>query len=312
MRIRYLSLFAGIGGFELGLQEAISSNSLRQCEAQCVGYSEIDPNCIAIYQTRFPHAVNVGDIRHVDFRPWRGSVDLIMAGFPCQDLSTIRGSTEGLRGSKSSLFFELLRCLQECQPRFFVIENVVMSHKNREEISQALGVNPVLFNSAPWTAQNRERLFWCNFPISMSQLTPNVTFEEQLDPKETVKHLAHSPKFLKYLANPVWSKSKQAWVPRWRSYPYIHDSANLYSRCIPRCLAHFNVLIDRRFDPPLIRKLSVAEVTRLQGFPEDWTRVPGVCATQQYFALGNAVSVPVVQFIMHSLLEIQNGSRKSL
>jgi site-specific DNA-cytosine methylase len=290
--LRYLSLFSGIGGFELGLQCVFPLST-------CLGFSEIDPHCISIYQYWFPNHPCLGDIRKVNFASFRGKVDLVVAGFPCQDLSIIKaGTRSGLFGDRSILFFELLRCLKECNPRFFLIENVASMPKEAKEIiSQCLGVDPILLNSAPFTAQRRARLFWCNFPLSLTIPKPITCFSRQLDALHQVSHLMHSPQFVRYLLAPVG----QAGKPRFLEYGLVHHSDSMTSKCIPRRVPNFNVLIDKRFDPPVFRKLSIAEISRLQGFPLNWTGQNKVSLTQQYQALGNAVTVPVIEFLMRNL-----------
>jgi site-specific DNA-cytosine methylase len=76
------------------------------------------------------------------------------------------GSREGLAGEKSKLFFEFVRALKEVQPRYFLLENnASMSKENRDIISSYMGCEPVLINSANFSAQTRKRLYWTNIPI---------------------------------------------------------------------------------------------------------------------------------------------------
>src|SRR6185503_15255968 len=93
-------LFAGIGGFELGLSRAGHQASL---------LCEIDPAAKAVLKARFPGKRLVDDIRTVRQLPKQ--VDLVCAGFPCQDLSSV-GQKEGIKGSKSSLVGEVFRILR--------------------------------------------------------------------------------------------------------------------------------------------------------------------------------------------------------
>src|SRR3954471_19416223 len=134
--MRYLSLFSGIGGFELGISRVFP-------DATCVGYCEINPNCRRIYHEHFPtHPLlgEDGDVRNVDFTKFRGKVDLVVAGFPCQDLSTINRKRKGLKGEKSSMLIHVLRCLQELDyAPYFLVENVAsMKGMDRDAISDLL------------------------------------------------------------------------------------------------------------------------------------------------------------------------------
>ena len=81
--MKYLSLFSGIGGFECAINQVFK-------KAQCLGFSEIDKMATKVYLEHFPDHPALGDITQVDFRPFRGQVDLVVGGFACQDLSSIR------------------------------------------------------------------------------------------------------------------------------------------------------------------------------------------------------------------------------
>jgi DNA (cytosine-5)-methyltransferase 1 len=118
------SLFTGIGGFDLA--------ALRiGCEV--VWQSEIEPFCHKVLETRFPDAKRFGDIRELG-KHNLDPVDLICAGFPCQDVS-VAGKRAGLAGARTGLFFEAARILQEIRPTWFLFENVpglLSSNKGRD------------------------------------------------------------------------------------------------------------------------------------------------------------------------------------
>ncbi|CAI5508793.1 unnamed protein product [Closterium sp. Naga37s-1] len=99
-------------------------------------------------------------------------VDLLVGGFPCQDLSSMNRNRVGLHGPRSGLFFHLLRLIQQLSPRWFLVENVAsMQWMDRDEISKYLGVPPVCIDCADLTAQARRRLFWTNLPLP-AQMPP--------------------------------------------------------------------------------------------------------------------------------------------
>ena len=107
------SLFAGIGGFDLGFERA---------GIELDWQVEIDHKCQETLTTHFPNTERLSDVREVgrhNLRP----VDVICGGFPCQDLS-VAGRRKGLAGERSGLYFQFHRILKECRPRWFVIENV--------------------------------------------------------------------------------------------------------------------------------------------------------------------------------------------
>lgn len=113
--MKYLSLFSGIGGFDIAFTRA---------GMVCVGMCEIDPRCREVLQRNSPDIPIYNDVKEIGVNTHeRGSVDLVCGGFPCQDLS-IAGKRKGLAGERSGLWFEFARIIDELEPRWVVIENV--------------------------------------------------------------------------------------------------------------------------------------------------------------------------------------------
>ena len=109
--------------------------------------SEVDKYAIQITQKNFPQTIQLGDIKTVWSRNLP-QIDLIMGGSPCQDLS-IAGKRAGLGGERSGLFWHFVRLVRTCKPKYFLLENVAsMTKENRDIMSEALGVEPILINSA--------------------------------------------------------------------------------------------------------------------------------------------------------------------
>jgi DNA-cytosine methyltransferase len=114
-----VSLFAGIGGFDLALER----NGVK-----VVASVEIDKHAQGVLRKQFPNSQILGDIQEVSgeqlisagFTPQHG---VIVGGFPCQDLS-VAGKRAGLAGARSGLFWEICRLLDETQARYFILENV--------------------------------------------------------------------------------------------------------------------------------------------------------------------------------------------
>ena len=113
VEMNFGSLFAGIGGIDLGLERA---------GMRCKWQVEIDDYASRVLEKHWPRVKRHRDIRTF---PTSGdwSVDLIAAGFPCQDLS-IAGKGEGLDGKQSGLFFEVIRVVGEIRPKYVLLENV--------------------------------------------------------------------------------------------------------------------------------------------------------------------------------------------
>ena len=164
--MKFLDLFAGIGGFRMGLE------SLGH---ECVGFCEIDKfarkSYKAIYDTE--GEIELHDITQVtdeEWRKFRGTVDIICGGFPCQAFS-IAGKRKGfLDETRGTLFFEIARAAKEIQPSLLFLENVkgLLSHDKGRTFRTILSTLDELGYDAEWqllnskdfgVPQNRERVF---------------------------------------------------------------------------------------------------------------------------------------------------------
>ena len=108
------SLFSGIGGFDLAAEQAGFENAFH-CE-----WNEFGQKILKHY---WKNSVSYGDITKTDFTIWRGRVDIVTSGFPCQDIS-IAGKRAGIHGERSGMFFENIRAVNEIRPRIAIWENV--------------------------------------------------------------------------------------------------------------------------------------------------------------------------------------------
>lgn len=158
--MKYLSLFSGIGGFELGLE-----NSSKDFE--CIGYAEIDKYAKNIYEKHFNHK-DLGDVTKLD--PFDlEDFDLLVGGFPCQAFS-VAGNQKGFDDTRGTLFFEIERILKEKKPKYFLLENVrnLLSHDKGRTFSIMVQILVDLGYYVRWDVlnskdfgvpQSRERIY---------------------------------------------------------------------------------------------------------------------------------------------------------
>ena len=111
--MRYISVFSGI--------EAASC-AFGTLGMEPVAFAEVDKHASAVLAAHYPDIPNLGDVTKVDWKEYRGKVDLVVGGSPCQSFS-ITGKREGLKG-ESGLMYEFIRCVREVRPRWFLWENV--------------------------------------------------------------------------------------------------------------------------------------------------------------------------------------------
>ncbi len=124
--------------------------------------SEIDKYAIKVTQKNYPNTKQIGSVTEVKGKDLP-KIDLIICGSPCQGFS-FAGKQLNFNDPRSALFFQFVRLLRECKPKYFLLENVRMKKEYQEIISEYLGVEPVMINSALVSAQNRVRLYWTNIP----------------------------------------------------------------------------------------------------------------------------------------------------
>jgi DNA (cytosine-5)-methyltransferase 3A len=166
--INVLSLFDGISCARLALDKA-------NIKVNTYYASEIDKYAIAISKKNYPSIIPIGCVENISFIDntlishiddmitfKNPSIDLIIGGSPCQDLSIANKGREGLAGKRSGLFWEYVRIVKEIRPKYFILENVAsMPKEAKMVITEALfGVTPNIINASLVSAQQRKRLFW--------------------------------------------------------------------------------------------------------------------------------------------------------
>jgi len=168
--VKFISLFTGIGGLDLGLERA---------GMECVAQVEIDDFCQKVLTKHWANVPKYKDVRDVG-KENLPSADLICGGFPCQDVS-LAGARKGLKGKRSTLWSEFYRIICEVQPRWAVIENVLglLSSDNGEFFTKILrelseSGHDVMWDVIPGYAvgspQQRERIFIIAHPKSDDRL----------------------------------------------------------------------------------------------------------------------------------------------
>src|SRR5574344_1946854 len=108
--------------------------------------SEIKLDAIKVTQYNYPNTIQLGDVKKVNGKELP-KIDLLIGGSPCQDLSIANKERLGLKGTKSSLFYEYLRLLKEVKPKYWLLENVEMPAEDVLIITNELGVQPININS---------------------------------------------------------------------------------------------------------------------------------------------------------------------
>jgi DNA (cytosine-5)-methyltransferase 3A len=156
--MKVLSLFDGIFCGRLALERA-------GLPVKCYDAFEIDKYAVTVSKRNYPDIVHHGDVFDGDFTKFKG-YHLLLGGSPCTYWSIAQKGREITSdGMGFKLFMEYVRALRESGCKYFLYENNYSIHQNiKDEISNYLGVEPILMNSALVSAQNRKRCYWTNIP----------------------------------------------------------------------------------------------------------------------------------------------------
>jgi DNA (cytosine-5)-methyltransferase 3A len=184
MGINVLSLFDGM---------SCGQQALERVGIDVDNYfaSEIDKYAIQVTMANYPNTIQLGSVINVNGYKLP-KIDLLIGGSPCQSFS-FAGKRKGMSTKceteiltlehylelkadgyqfegQSYLFWEFMRLLKECNPKYFLLENVEMGEKWEKVLSKAIGVNGIHINSALVSAQNRKRIYWTNIGMNPSGL----------------------------------------------------------------------------------------------------------------------------------------------
>lgn len=280
-----LSPFDGAGGARVAV-EGMGIPVRRHMSA------ELDPHAQRVLQERFPDVEQYGDIRNLN-NPDE-SVDLMCAGFPCQELSRANPTGKGLQGDRSGPgLVEALRVRDQYQPRYWMFENVVPRRdEDLRSISRMIGTDPVIYDAADFGPMTRKRAFWTNVP-QKPHVPSDALFRNALLESVPERYMM-TPVQREYMFR-THADGRTPW-DRWGNHiedPKVRTLTAGLSRGSP-----FNHVM---LDDGSMRRLTPEEVERLFGFPEGHTS--GVSDTQRYRMMGNSWSVPTVQQVLRGLAE---------
>lgn len=329
-----LELFAGAGGLALGLERAGFSTLL---------LNEWDKHACATLRHNRPHwPVLEGDVCQIDFSPYRGKIDLLAGGFPCQAFS-YAGKGLGFEDIRGTMFFQFARAIQETLPKIILGENVkgLLNHdqgrtlKTIKKTIQNLGyrlIEPRVLNAVDYfVPQKRERLVLIairedchsmNFqwpekysrPLTMRDaLKAGVLFSCDVPLSGGQKYPEHKQKVLELVpAGGCWRDLPDDVARAYMKKSYFLGGGRTgMARRLSWEEASLTLTCSpsqnqtERCHPDETRPLSVREYARIQTFPDEW--VFSGSLANQYKQIGNAVPVNFAHAIGRSLIRALNG-----
>ena len=292
--MKVLSLFDGISCGMVALQRA--GIPVERYDA-----FEIDKYALQISAKKYPVIIQHGDVLDGDFTQFKG-YDLLIGGSPCQSLSIVQSKTRKNLDGKSKLFFEYVRALKAAKPKYFIFENVAsMNKESKKVITELLGVEPVLIDSAVFSAQSRPRLYWTNIPIS-KRLLPIISYKNKALVLDSVLEKGVDKKYFYSCDFDFYGEDKTvAAVLHIKGHDSMKRVNSRHKKCqtLPSCgggNTQKKVYIDGR-----CRRLTPLEYERLQTLPDNYTA--GISDTQRYKCIGNGWTVDVIAHILGGLKE---------
>ena len=314
MGLNILSLFDGIGGGRIALDRA---------NIQIDNYyaSEICDYSIAIAQKNWNDIKEIGDVRNIDGTKYEGHLDLLIGGSPCQNFS-FAGKMNGastkdnieittleqyldLKENKfefdgySYLIWEYVRILKESKPKYFLLENVKMSKKWRDVISNALGVEPIIIDSALVSAQTRERLYWTNIPNITQPKDKYIYIDDIIQNNIEHKYLPKTRlDYNNYDKTKVDKTIHKNTATQIGNSKKFGNSVRSNGKAFTLRRINPNGIIDENYN---IREFTPIEAERLQTLPDNYTLIDGIKNKQRYEAIGNGWTIDVIAHIFNGL-----------
>ena len=299
-KIRVASFFAGIGGFDLGLENV---------GMQTVWQVEKKPFCLDILAKHWPNVPRATDIQEVDpddipdAEIWAG-------GFPCQDVSLARmGPRSGLRGQQSGLFYDFAELIGARLPQLVILENVaaLLSSHDGRDFAVILRTLASFGYGLAWRVldsryfgvpQSRSRVFVVG-SLGGAGAAGSVLFEPECGDRDSEKGRSDGEKPVSPFAIRV-GNPQQGYVKKLAHCLYAESARHTGTDWSRNYVSY----PDGR-----VRRLTPLEAERLQGFPDGWTMPTYEIAnvntldSARYHACGNAVSVPVTEWLGHRIIQ---------
>jgi DNA (cytosine-5)-methyltransferase 3A len=296
-----LSCFDGIGGGITALKRA--GINFKKYYA-----SEVEESAMTISMTNHNEIIQLGDIRNITKAMFKEKVDIIIGGSPCQGFSFagrrkgmidvehkqittldqyLKLKAEGFEFiGQSYLFWEFIRLVRELKPKYFLLENVLMTKNWLYVISRELDVLPIHINSNLVSFQNRDRLYWTNIP--------NVS-----EPKDLGIRVG-------YVIPGAIGGFGSRGVDKGNKHPngkikWEQKTTTRKDHKVNCITTKKGSLAQIEFQDGSIRYMTVEEAEKAQTLPKGYTNVPGVSQTERWKGIGNGWTIDVISHLLKNL-----------
>lgn len=263
---------------------------------------EILPEAIEVSKYHFPWIVHHGDLYKANFEQFE-NFDLLLAGTCCQSLSRTRIEdnkvNNGLDG-KSGIFYKAIEALQVIKPKWFLFENVIPSRKeDLDEMTRCIGINPILIDSANFSAQSRQRYYWTNISINSIPTYNHLVLKDIMENNVDEKY--YYKKDFKILD----INKKVCAELLINSMEMLRRIYNPDFKCATLTCINGGYHEKKVLDHGKPRKLTEIEYERLQGLPDNYTNVVmnnrRLSYSKRCSLCGNGWTLPVIKHILKNL-----------
>ena len=293
MGLVVLSLFDGISCGRVALERA-------GLEVDAYFASEIDTFAIQVAKANWPNIIEVGDVSKISYKDGilhteegdfpAPKIDIVIGGSPCQGFSNA-GKRANFDDPRSRLFWEYVRILKEVNPKYFLLENVVMKKEWENIITDAVGVQPIMIDSARVAAAVRKRLYWTNMGGSHGIEQPEdrgITFGDVREHDVPEGPIYYSEKGMAWIHHHEERTGKKLRLIQDTDKMQMLE-ASMYKKYSAQ--RFFGIK-----DTHGIRYITVLESERCMGLPDGYTAAAS--NTQAYKQLGNGWNVDTIVHIM--------------
>ena len=313
-RLTVGGLFAGIGGIELGFERA---------GFEVLWANEVDKNAAITYRANHKYKLFERDLKDLKTSEVE-KIDILVGGFPCQAFS-IAGNRKGFEDDRGNIFFEILRFIDNLEPKVIFLENVknLQGHDKgntfkrivKELEDRGFYIKHKVLNSSEYgnIPQNRERIYIVGFKDENAfnsfdfpnpiKLTKKI--EDLIDDEAADKFYYTNSRYYKQLKEEMIHRDT---VYQWRRV-YVRENK---SKLCPTLTANMGtgghnvpLIIDNKD----IRKLTPRECARFQGYDDNFILSDGVANSHLYKQIGNSVTVTVIVALAKKIKEALENSQ---
>jgi len=274
-----LSLFDGMSCGQIALERA-------GIKVDNYFAAEIKKHAIEVTQHNYPNTKQLGDVTKINgFN--LPKIDLLIGGSPCQDFSRANKERKGVDGSKSSLFFEYVRLLKECKPKYFLLENVIMSDYNYWFICNELDCEPVRICGSLVSGALRDRLYWTNIPPFSYDITGRLISNIPQPKDEKI-----------YLQNILDSGTAKK-----RKHSCLNTNSGATGKSKQEYLLHRNEttgMITLIYEKDCVRTVNQNELEKLHNIPKGYTSI--LNQTKAGDLIGDGWTVDIATHIFRNII----------